>query len=102
MLIRPLISQTWTIDKRLTCNNVDSVFPAIAEDPSDQIHLVWADEWPGNLEIYYKKYLAVGNRWVTKRLTYKPEVSLSPAIAIDTLNRIYVVWEDNYPGNWEI
>jgi hypothetical protein len=153
LFIQPLCAHTWTVDKRLTWNIGDSIYPDTAGDSTNQIHLTWADETPGNREIYYKRYLAIGNRWITKcltynpghsihpdiavdsndhihvvwgdatpgnfeilykmsadggthwktkRLTYKPDVSLSPSITIDTLDRIYVIWEDEFPGNYEI
>jgi len=45
---------TWSI-KRLTWNSGGSCDPTIAIDSSGNIHVVWKDNTPGNLEIYYKK-----------------------------------------------
>jgi hypothetical protein len=44
----------WTANKRLTNNTGRSEYPALAVDGSN-IHVIWQDETPGNLEIYYKK-----------------------------------------------
>ena len=42
--------------KRLTWNYGGSRSPAIAVDPSGNLHVVWSDDTPGNYEIFYKKY----------------------------------------------
>jgi len=39
--------------------------------------------------------------WTTKRLTWTTRESENPEIAVDGPN-IYVVWQDNAPGNYEI
>jgi hypothetical protein len=92
---------TWTT-KRLTWNPGDSVFPHMAIDSSDNIHIVWYDNSPGNAEIYYKMSTNGGTAWTTKRLTWSPESSASPTIAVDSSNRIHVVWHDDTPGKSEI
>jgi hypothetical protein len=45
----------WTPAKRLTWTSGRSNSPAIAADSSDDLHVVWSDNTPGNFEIYYKK-----------------------------------------------
>jgi len=91
----------WTF-KRLTYNPGASGMPDIAMDSNDRIHVVWEDHRRGHSEIYYKKSVDGGILWKTKRLTRKPDSSVSPAIAIDPLDRIYVVWGYGWPGNREI
>ena len=44
----------WTPAKRLTWNTAGSGSPAIAVDPTGNLHLVWLDGRPGNYEIYYR------------------------------------------------
>ena len=92
---------TWTT-KRLTYNSGYSRYPAIAMDSNDHIHLVWDDDSPGNLEIYYKKSTDGGTNWTTKRLTDNSGGSKEPSIAVDSGNRIHVVWMDLTPVNYEI
>jgi hypothetical protein len=46
--------KTWAI-KRLTWSPSRSWNPALGIDSSDNIHVVWQDNAPGNDEIYYKK-----------------------------------------------
>jgi hypothetical protein len=92
---------SWTT-KRLTWNPGYSSYPAIAIDSSNHIHVVWEDNTPGASEIYYKKSTDGGTNWTTKRLSYNPGWSARASIAVDSDNRIYVVWSDDSPANKEI
>jgi len=92
----------WLPAKRLTWNPGESQSPAIAVDSNDHIHVVWADETPGNYEIYYKKSTDGGASWTVKRLSFNAGDSKYPAIAVDSNNHIHVVWEDKTPGNCDI
>jgi hypothetical protein len=92
---------TWTNDDRLTHNTGFSLRPAIAVDGSN-IYVVWEDSTPGNQEIYFKNSDDGGVTWTTgKRLTNNISSSYAPDIAADGSN-IYVVWEDNRGGDYEI
>jgi len=85
---------TWSI-RRLTYNAGSSRVPQIAVDSSSNIHVVWMDDTSGNNEIYYKKSTNGGTTWSTRRFTYNPGNSVSPAIVADSNNYIHVVWSDN-------
>jgi hypothetical protein len=50
-----VVRADWTPAKRLTWNSGTSQYPVIAVDSSDKLHVVWVDDTPGNLEIYYMK-----------------------------------------------
>ena len=93
----------WTPAKRLTSLPGSSQVPAVAIDSDDHIHVIWADNTPGNREIYYKRSTDAGTTWSTaKRLTWTPGFSYFPAIAIDSGNAIHIVWYDDTPGNYQI
>jgi hypothetical protein len=49
------LGAAWSPAQRLTWTAGSSARPAIAIDSNDIIHLVWDDDTPINLEIYYKK-----------------------------------------------
>jgi len=85
---------TWT-HKRLTYSSGNSKVSSIAVDSSNNIHVMWGDDTPGNYEIYYKKSTNGGATWTTKRLTYNSGWSSNPDIAIDSNNYIHMVWLDN-------
>jgi len=91
---------TWTTTKRLTWTWWgDSRQPAIAIDSSDNLHLVWNDDTPGNEELYYKKSTDGGASWTpNKRLTWSAHNSYNQAIAVDSSGQPHVVWEDIMAG----
>lgn len=93
----------WTSNSRLTWSPADSQGPAIAIDSSGNLHLVWWDSAPGNAEIYYKQSTDEGVSWTTNtRLTWTSGNSYGPAIAVDYLGNLHVVWSDDTPGNYEL
>jgi hypothetical protein len=48
---------SWSTGRRLTWNAGQSAFAAISVDSLDNLHIVWSDNSPGNMEVYYKKYV---------------------------------------------
>jgi len=94
---------TWSISQRLTWNSGISEVPAIAVNPSGDLHALWWDNTPGNAEIFYKKSTDGGGAWtLSKRLTWSSGDSQVPAIAIDPSGGLHALWWDNTPGNAEI
>lgn len=91
----------WT-RKRLTWTSVNSYGADVAIDSNDNINVVWYEENIGNDQIYHKRSTNGGSTWTTKRLTWTPGYSGAQEIAIDSNDRIHVVWEDRTPGNYEI
>ena len=94
---------TWSTIKRLTWSIGWSLGPNITSDSGSGIHLVWYDNNPGNLEIFYKGSTDSGNTWSgLKRLTWNTGNSSRPSITIDSSGGIHVVWDDDSLGNDEI
>ena len=102
-VLQPLGAQTWTSAKRLTWNPFSSKYADITIDSSDNIHIAWQDNTPGNLEIFYKKSTNGGTAWVSsKRLTWNSGRSEYSAINSDSSDNIHIMWQDETPGNYEI
>ena len=92
---------TWGLDRRLTNDIANSIFPSIALSDSF-IHVVWTDDRDGNKEIYYKRSTDGGFSWEPDiRLTYDNALSDFPSIAVFESD-LHVVWRDNRDGNDEI
>jgi len=102
-LLAPRALADWSVAKRLTWNSGGSEHPDVAVDSNDTIHIVWDDSSPGNEEIYYRNSEDGGTTWsAAKRLTWSSGDSERPAAAIDSNNRIHIVYYDDTPGNREI
>jgi len=92
---------TWNPAKRLTWASGYSRSPALAIGSDDAVHLLWEDNTSGNFEIYYRKTTDGGATWgATQRLTWNSGSSYSPAMAIDSSNRIHIVWHDFTPNDF--
>jgi hypothetical protein len=95
---------SWLASTRLTWTSANSYELAIANDLSDNPHVVWYEDTPaGNYEIYYKRSTDGGTSWSTaKRLTWTSTDSQYPVIAVDTSGYLYVAWHEYMPGNSEL
>jgi len=88
-------------DTRLTNDSAESVHPSIAVS-GPFVHVVWYDSRDGNYEIYYKCSTDGGSNFgPDTRLTFNPNFSCSPSIAVQN-SFDHVVWHDKRDGNWEV
>jgi BNR repeat-like domain len=93
----------WTPAKRLTWTLGASTSPVIAVDAAGHLHAFWQDYSPGNFELYYKKSTDGGDTWTAnKRLTWNSGDSATKDVGVDSAGHLYVIWQDNTPGHWEI
>jgi len=94
-------------------NDGNSYHPAIAVDSSDKVHVVWYDytvgAWGTDGEIMYVIYTTVtGWSNVTiisdglNGIYWNDDFSVDPSIAIDSRDKVHVVWEDGTNGVWGI
>ena len=82
----------------LNCNR-----PVTVCDSSGNIWVAWHAGPIGNRDIYVGK-LAAGaeNFGSSVRLTDDATDQCNPDIALDSTNKLYVVWQDNGQGDWDI
>ena len=93
----------WTPAKRLSLTSGFSAYPAIGVDSSGSLHVVWNEEMSGSSEIFHKKSSDGGATWTTSiRMTWTSGASQVPAIAVGSSGNLYVVWQDDTPGNAEV
>ena len=95
---------TWSAPKRLTWIADWSMNPAIAADSGSGVHIAYTEKAPGNIEIFYKRSTDNGTTWsATKRLTWDGTLtSQAPSIAVDSSNRIHLVWFNDTSGSTQI
>jgi hypothetical protein len=69
--------------------------------------MLWSDDTPGNVEIYYKRSMDGGTTWTAfpasdPRFTMTSGDSWCPDIAVDSSDNLHIVWDDDTLGNQEI
>jgi PKD repeat protein len=77
--------------------------PATACDPAGNIWVAWHAGAAGSRDIYVAK-LPVGTTTFQApiRLTSDARDQCNPALAVDATGTVYVVWQDNRNGNWDL
>jgi len=97
------LGTSWSATKRLTWNGGESANPRIVVDSNGVLHVFWHDNSPGNFEIFYKKSTDDGATWsALKRLTWTAGKSQYPATALDSTNKVYVLWLDEALGDAQL
>ncbi len=88
----------------------DSLYPSIAIDSLNNIHIAWNDNtnYTGcksvgeDYDIFYKVWNSTIKNWTNTEVVSSESTNSSeiPSIAIDSLNNIHIAWEDktNYTG----
>ena len=93
----------WSSLEQLTWTSGASWYPSIAVGANNHIHVVWQDDYTGNLELYYKCSTDNGATWsINPRITWNAGSSEHPVIATDSNNNLHLLWEEDGSGNYEI
>jgi len=83
----------------LNCNSPVTVY----DSSSGNIWAAWHAGPIGSRDIYIGKLAAGADNFDTSvKLTANAADQCYPAIALDSSNKLYVVWQDNRQGNWDI
>lgn len=80
----------------------DSLVPALALDPGGVIHVVWHDNSSGHFEILYSRSSDGGATFTLAIAISGAGEAQVPAVASDRDGVIYVAWEGETAGNWDI
>ena len=94
---------SWSSALNVSHDSGSSTYPALAVDSGGAIQAAWQTHSPGNDEIYFCRSTDWGATWsAAVNVSHNPGLSWRPVLAVDGGGRIYGVWQDSTPGNWEI
>lgn len=81
------------------------ISPVLVTDIIGAAYAVWEDSRGDSMDIYFAKSTDEGNTWTNPNIKVS-DSSVSarkfPSITVDTMSNIYVVWQDNRLGGWDI
>ena len=98
----------WAQDMRVNSDKGTTTqdYPAIANDSSGNLLLVWTDDRNGNNDIYTQKIDSQGNRLWARDVRVNSDTGAAsqnhPAIASDSSGNLLLVWGDSRNGNYDI
>lgn len=120
MVYKPLTgnySREWPSDKK-SVNYLNSLSPQLVVSPKDgTIYLVWSDDHdengipePGDVadsNIYIKQINPVDGSRIGPLFTVvsndaSQSQQVNPSVTVDNDGNLYITWEDNRNGNWDI
>lgn len=93
---------SWSSPLNISTNSGDSEFPQMVMDSQGRLHVVWQDKTPGNADIFYALRLTDGTWTPPLNISSNPGQSMLPAIAVDSMDTIHVVWSDSSCGTYQV
>ena len=91
------ISQSWSAPHRVATG----ISPTILADGLGQLHIVYANQFMGNYEIYASSF-ADGIWSLPVNVSHTTGFSAYPVATSGENGDLYVAWMDNSPGYWTI
>ncbi len=84
----------WQTQESVTDKNADQVFPSIALDSADNVHLAWTGlGWGTNTGYKNIQYRKRTTAWQTQEaITDEDSNQLNPSIALDLSDNVHVAW----------
>ena len=80
---------------QVTNDAPDQANPVLAIDSSDNLYLVWQDERYGKWDLFISTS-ADGTTWTAEKLVTDPNYNqTNPAMAIDSSDQVYIVYDDD-------
>lgn len=93
----------WTYPVNVSATEQDSFSPSMVRDGDGTLHIVWADITPGNWEIFYSNSVDGGVNWSAPiNVSNNEGHSTNPTLAVDAEGTLYLAWEDNTTGDYDI
>jgi hypothetical protein len=76
--------------------------PSIGVDSMGNIFVVWEDNRDGDWNIYFANSSDGGETWTNNKINSSSGNQSNPSLVVDSFNILYVVWEDDRNGDWDI
>jgi hypothetical protein len=89
----------------LDATNSDQFTPTIAVNETDVLFVAWQDERLGDSDIFFSKSVNGGLTWSPNARINSDDPgnsSSNPSITVDDSGNIYLAWQDNRDGNYDI
>lgn len=94
---------SWSSPINISKNNGDSKRPAMTMDSDGNLNISWEDNTSGNFEIYFSRSMDKGASWSpVVNISKNSSLSFKPAMAMDSVGNLSIIWEDNSNGDYEI
>jgi hypothetical protein len=91
---------TFSTPESLSQTSGLSFNPRIAVDTQGGINVVWEDDSPGNLDVFFSRSTDGGTTFSSPiNLSTDAADSASPQVAADAAGNIFVVWENDTPSS---
>jgi hypothetical protein len=80
--------------------------PTITVDSEQNIYVAWQDQITGDYDIQFAKSTDGGGEWSDPSILVnkggQDNLQINPTIAVDSSDRLYLAWQDNRWGNYDI
>ncbi len=79
--------------------------PVLVTDTAGIVYAVWEDTRGNSIDIYFAKSSDNGHTWTDPNIIVNDSLISAcrfPSIAVGPMSDIYVVWQDNRGGKWDI
>ena len=87
---------------QITNNDADQCNPTIAIDSADKLYVAWQDSRNGEWDIYVSTSTDGISFSAERKITDPNSDQINPAMAIDSTNKVYIVWENDRNSNKDI
>ncbi|MBN1273887.1 MAG: exo-alpha-sialidase [Candidatus Aminicenantes bacterium] len=95
--------QTWSTPVNVSNRQGPSYSNTVAVDSAGNINVAWYEDNPSPVEIYYTRSIDNGASWFQPmNISNNSSASAIPSIAVDGAGNVYIVWQDDLHGRYEI
>ncbi|MBM3135623.1 MAG: hypothetical protein FJZ89_10175 [Chloroflexi bacterium] len=97
---RQPVGGSWTAPTNVSQTAGDSLQPALAVGPDGTLHALWADNTPGQYDVYYAAKPPASAWTSAENLSHSPPggESVAPTVVVDSAGTAHVLWQNYDPA----